>query len=204
MKILIDSTIRQQYKKQIEICVDLKIINFLNFVFGKKSKIEIFDEKINKKPNLIIMLGGNDILKFSEYKTDKLRDKRSNFIYNYAIKNRIPLIGICYGAQFIGFKNNFLFKKNKSIGSHKIKLCCENKNLNKLISVNSFKNILITKTNNLFKNIYSAQDGTIECFVGKKHKILGLMWHPERFSKYKSIDKRIFKKFYDSHNVMCR
>ena len=28
------------------------------------------------------------------------------------------------------------------------------------------------------------------------------MWHPERYSKFKTIDKKIFRKFYDSYNVM--
>ncbi len=205
MKILIDPTIREHYKNQIEIGVDLRIINFLYFVYGKKSKIEIFDEKIMQKPNLIIMLGGNDILRYSKSTSDKLRNKRSNFVYNYAIKNKIPLIGICYGAQFIGFKNYFLFKKKKLIGSHKIKLSKKNKYLKKnTINVNSFKNIIITKTNTFFKNIYLAQDQSVECFVCKNNKILGLMWHPERYSKFKSIDKKIFIKFYDSYNVMCR
>ena len=37
----------------------------------------------------------------------------------------------------------------------------------KNIQVNSFKNIIISKTNFDFNNIYFAQDKSIECFVGK-------------------------------------
>tara|TARA_Y100000996_G_scaffold366730_1_gene312156 strand:- start:398 stop:991 length:594 start_codon:yes stop_codon:yes gene_type:complete len=195
MKILIDPTIREHYKNQIEISVDLKLINFLHFVYGEKIKIEIFNKKIINKPNLIVMLGGNNIPRCTKSISDKTRNKRSNHIYNYAIKNKVPLIGICYGAQFIGFKNKFLFKKKRVIGSHNIKLSKEIEYFKeKSLKVNSFKSIIITKTNNYFKNIYLAEDGSVECFSSKNPKILGLMWHPERYLKYKSIDKKIFKR----------
>ena len=36
-------------------------------------------------------------------------------------------------------------------------------------------------------------DKSIEFFQHKKKQILGIMWHPERYKKFKELDKRIFK-----------
>lgn len=204
MKILISPSIKQPYSNQFEYCIDTKLIELIYFIFGKKSQVSFFHKKVKEKPNLIIISGGNNIPPYMKSKSDRLRNKQSNFIYNYAIKNKIPLIGICYGAQFIGFKNKFSFKKKKIIELHRIKLDDKINFLKKkFIKVNSFKNLLIASTNNYFKNIYLAQNKSIECFVSKKNKILGLMWHPERYSKFKYLDKKIIRKFYDSYNVMC-
>ena len=38
-----------------------------------------------------------------------------------------------------------------------------------------------------------ADDKSIEFFIHKKKKIIGIMWHPERFKKLKKLDEKIFK-----------
>ena len=63
---------------------------------------------------------------------------------------------------------------------------------------------MITKTNNQFEFIYKTNDNSIELFKSKTKKILGMMWHPERNKKFSSIDKKIFKGFYDNYNSFCR
>jgi len=205
MKILISSSIKEPHKNQFEYNCDIKLIELIYFIYGKKTQIYFFHKKILNKPDLIIMSGGNNIPKYAKSKSDSLRNEKSNYIYNYAKRKKIPLIGICYGAQFIGFKNKFTFKKKSIIKYHGIMLNKKHQLFKKKnIQVNSFKNIIISKTNYNFNNIYFAQDKSIECFVGKKYKFLGIMWHPERYSKFKTIDKKIFRKFYDSYNVMCR
>ena len=38
-------------------------------------------------------------------------------------------------------------------------------------------------------------DNSIESFKHNKHKILGIMWHPEREKKFKDFDKKLIKNF---------
>ena len=40
----------------------------------------------------------------------------------------------------------------------------------------------------------------MEAFHIKNKKILGLMWHPERYSKIKKIDQKIIKTFYANNS----
>ena len=61
------------------------------------------------KPYGVVLSGGSDIGK------NKIRDESEKFLIKFAIKNRIPLIGICRGMQLIGnFFNSKLIKVKKS------------------------------------------------------------------------------------------
>ena len=46
------------------------------------------------------------------------------------------------------------------------------------------------------KIIAFSKDGNIECFIHKKFKITGIMWHPERNNKISKIDSKLFKSLF--------
>ena len=113
----------------------------------------------------------------------------SKFFFK-ALKLNIPILGICHGAQYIAKKFKSIIKEKKHVGSHNINLI----GFGKKVIVNSFHNKVITK---LGKNLLPkgfAQDNTIEYFEHKQKKIIGIMWHPERYKKFKKIDQNIVKK----------
>ena len=198
MKILIVPTIREPYPKQIEYTVDIKLTNFLIATFNEPS-ISIFN--LNNKirnPNLVIFSGGNDL--FRKNKTEKLRSQIDNLLFKYCIKKKIPMIGICHGAQFISSKLKSKFSKSKiHVGTHSINF--NKKVINKnSVKVNSFhKNIIRHINNNDTDILARSKDNSIELFNAKKIKALGIMWHPERYAKFKKIDKDIVKKFDDTN-----
>jgi gamma-glutamyl-gamma-aminobutyrate hydrolase PuuD len=49
-----------------------------------------------------------------------------------------------------------------------------------------------------------AGDNSIEAFFHKKLKIGGVIWHPERFKKFRNRDIKIIKKFYATGNFSFR
>ena len=79
------------------------------------------------------------------------------------------------------------------VGNHKIIFSEKfDKNFKKKITVNSFHNYGIKKLSNYLIPLARAKDNSIELFIHKEKKIIGIMWHPERYKKFKKIDKKIF------------
>jgi gamma-glutamyl-gamma-aminobutyrate hydrolase PuuD len=191
MNIGIIPKVLETHKNQFEYSVDIRLINLFKNFFPK-CKIDIINShtKIDKSYKLIVISGGNNLIKFSNKKSDKIRYKLNNKIFKKALRIKIPIMGICYGAQYLALKYYSNFKKINHLKKHFIKL------LNgKKILVNSFHTAAIS---NIGKNLISsgiAYDNTIEYFYHKKKKIFGIMWHPERFIKFRKKDRLIIKKF---------
>ncbi len=186
-KILIIPTFREIYKNQIEFSVDLRLLNFLK-TFNSEAKIDIAKNLKSKKYDLLILSGGNDIVKFSNSKSNKIRSKYDNFFLKLSIKKNLPVIGICHGAMFIAeFFKNKLSKSNKHVGNHKVIY------RNKKITVNSFHNYTIKSKKNMSWTI-DAEDNSTEFFKIKNKKIFGVIWHPERYNKIRNLDKLLLKK----------
>lgn len=201
MKILIIPTIREVYKNQFEFSVDLKLLNFLKKVF-KNSTLKTYN--LNKKNDydLLVLAGGNNSI--IKKKADRLRNKINNSLFNISLKRKKAILGICHGAHYLAKKNGFkINKKNNHIGYHKVIF---NINRNRFIKiVNSFHNETIEykKKNNV--NIFGvAEDGTVESFHVKDKKILGIMWHPERYRKIKYFDLKLVREFYATNNIIGR
>lgn len=195
MKIIgVVPSVREIYKDQFEQCCDLNLIKFLKKNFPKYRIITLNkNDKIIKKIKLIIICGGNDIIKFSQKKKDYIRQQINDHFFKKIFILNIPVLGICYGAQYLAFKFNSTLKKKRHNKSHNIYLNEDKKK----IYVNSFHNIIITK---LGKNLICkgyAKDNSIEYFCHVKKKIFGIMWHPERNKNFKTFDKKIIE------NLLC-
>lgn len=147
--------------------------------------------------NCILLSGGDDIGEFPE------RDSCEKQIITYAIKNDIPIFGVCRGMQILNEYFHGKIEKNNNSNhvkkNHQVKIV--NNFLQKYLEngkiiVNSFHNNIITK-NNLSNELKPfaifEDDQTIEGFVHEKLPIMGVMWHPER--KSESNNQDILKEF---------
>ena len=86
----------------------------------KKTKIEFLYD-LKKKPDLVVFCGGNDLLKLSSKDEDKIRNEINQRIFNYSLNNKIKIIGICAGAQFIAKKyGSKISRIPNHVGNHKI------------------------------------------------------------------------------------
>ena len=157
----------------------------------------LYDDKkktINKwlddfKPEGIIFSGGNDFGEFI------IRDKTEEFLYYWALKKRIPILGICRGMQLIGLLNGTKLKKIKNhINLNHIIVNQSNK---KEYLKNSFHAYSLENCPKDFKITFLSKDGEIEGIVHKKENITGIMWHPERDSSFSKSDINLLKKIFE-------
>ena len=191
MKIGIIPAVKESYPNQHEFSFELNLIKCINIIF-KNAEIKILNNKKDQfNVDLLIISGGNDLVKFKKNKKNKIREEITKYFYSKGINKNIPILGICYGAQFIAEHFNCKLEMKKHINNHYIKLNYFKKQ--KKILVNSFHNYVITKLGKDLVNLAQANDDTIECFKHKRRKILGLMWHPERNRKISKIDIKIIK-----------
>ena len=128
----------------------------------------------------------------------------NNKMYNWALKKKIKIIGICHGAQFLAKKFGYKLKKKVNhVGYHKVLF-----NINKISFkkiVNSYHNeTIVLKKKNIINIFGTAEDNTIEAFHIKNKKILGIMWHPERYSRFRSFDEKLIQEFYAANCIIGR
>ncbi|KKM40528.1 hypothetical protein LCGC14_1563790 [marine sediment metagenome] len=166
----------------------------------------------------IILTGGGDVdpdlygkNAGSELSISKQRDKLESSLLKLSISQKIPLLGICRGMQFI----NVFF--NGSINQQINKMDTKNTHIvpsihNVEITDNKIMNILGKKT--FFTNSYHNQGifegglgddlmifamnkdlGLIEGIYHKNFPIAGIQWHPERPGSYNKIDEILVEAF---------
>ena len=86
-----------------------------------------------------------------------IRNKLDQKFFKQALKLKIPLVGICHGAQFIAKKYKSKLKVRNHVGKHYIKIL---KNNNRFM-VNSFHNKVIVKLGKNLEIQGEAKDKTI-------------------------------------------
>ena len=204
MNILIVPRISYRFKKQIEYSLERKLIIFLKRIFPNANIEVAITNNLSKKINLLIFSGGNNIILFSKKKEDLLRNKIDNFFFKYALNKKIPIFGICHGAQFLAQKFGCKLNKSKHhVQNHYIEIT-DNKSEKRKQIVNSYHNIIIIKKSKKVDIFAIADDNSIEAFCHKKLKIGGVIWHPERFNKFRNTDIKIIRKFYATGNFGFR
>lgn len=115
----------------------------------------------------LILTGGPDSIS---------RNQTENLLYNHAVKNNKPVIGICHGAFVINDINKGV---NGYIDGHvdaDIKITMEGEEH----TVRCYHSQAIEKLGKDFKAIAHDSDGIIEAFKHISKPIYGIVWHPER------------------------
>jgi putative glutamine amidotransferase len=150
----------------------------------------------------IILSGGNDLGIWSEDKLSQKRDIFEKEIIKFAIKECIPILGICRGMQIIADYFNGEFEKvDGHVGTNHIILVSNNSEfkeyLKKLDYVNSYHNYGIREIPDGFIISAKGEDGTIEAMENKENNIFCQMWHTERQVPFNDNELMIIKKLFD-------
>ena len=114
-------------------------------------------------------------------------------LYEYARKNKLPLLGICRGMQMMGVCAGIKLKKIKGHVNTFHKL---SGSINRV--VNSYHKYSLAKCPVDYKVIASSEDNEIEAI---RHNDLcweGWMWHPERKNKFDLKDMKRIKDLFEN------
>ena len=129
---------------------------------------------IAKKASLqaLVLSGGNDLAAYGGNAIE--RDQTENELLIWARKTRKPIIGVCRGAQYIAhsFGGNLSLVSNHAGTRHWLPQLKR--------ETNSYHRYGIVTAPPLSENLILASDGSVESFAIPEHRILAIMWHPER------------------------
>ena len=112
-KILISPIVKKNKYNEILFSVENNWYNFF-----KKQNVSL----ITLSPNIkfieedirgVILQGGNDLPKFLNSKQNILRKRNDIMILKHALKNRIPVLAICYGFQLLAESYGSKIEKSK-------------------------------------------------------------------------------------------
>jgi len=133
-------------------------------------------------PSLIVLSGGESIGESSE------RDIFETRLLTLAKQRKTPVLGICRGMQVIGsFVGADLVGLENHIGiRHPVEGTFTGE-------VNSFHRFGFAKLPVELETLATCIDGTIEAFIERDLRWLGLMWHPEREAKIDRTELQTIK-----------
>ena len=195
LKIGITSNIKEYYKGYIDF-IDHYWLNYL-----EKKNINYYlipnKKKLSKKKieeiNLLIIPGGNNVS--NTLNTSKIRNSIEINLIKICFKKKIPILGICRGAQLLNKSFGGKIKKVKKHMRTRHNIFFKNKEIIKknFLNVNSFHGDGIKKNDlaKKFNMLANDKDKNIEMFISKDKKIIGTMWHPEREKSTQLLDNLI-------------
>ncbi|ASX26843.1 gamma-glutamyl-gamma-aminobutyrate hydrolase family protein [Candidatus Williamhamiltonella defendens] len=150
----------------------------------------------------LILSGGNTLVDFSD-ETDPPeslspeRDAYEKALLNAAISNEIPVFGVCRGLQLINIYFGGQLVRIKGHAGARHRLITEKNNASFLLpsEVNSFHDFAVPRRDLGDDLIALAHDaeGNVEAFCHTHHKILAIMWHPEREIPPFKSDRQLIK-----------
>lgn len=175
-------------------CLDqrwIKFFNLCNIVPIVIPNVIKFSEYLKQIDfDGVVLSGGNCLYKYGG--DAKERDLLEKEILKYCIVENIPIIGVCRGMQVIQdyFKIKLVKVYDQVLENQKIIY------KRRFINVNSFHEYGTFQNIDEFKVLAYSEEKLIKSIIHNNLPIMGLMWHPERYKKFKKIDIDLFVKMF--------
>ncbi len=147
------------------------------------------------KPDGILFTGGNDLASYGGDAPE--RDLTEQQLLKYALRNDIPIFGICRGMQMLADYYGIELEKvsNHIRTKHRISGVISRQ------VVNSYHGMGITVINEPLIEMARSEDGVIEAFKHRTKKVAAIMWHPERGANFELADIKLIVSFFEKGKI---
>ena len=152
--------------------------SLLDFLLHKKI---VFNTLTFDKVILLELYKYSSIILSGRTKNIALMNAINSKIIRHAVLEKIPLLGICYGAEIIALTLGGTIKKmDKSHnGIQEIEVIKPNPICKNKIKVFESHSYLVSKLDSCFEQIAKSDYCKYEIFQYTNHKIFGTQFHPE-------------------------
>ncbi|MFC5528940.1 gamma-glutamyl-gamma-aminobutyrate hydrolase family protein [Cohnella yongneupensis] len=160
------------------------------------------------RPKYVILTGGNTVAEADGEAEDcsRERDETERHLLSYAIKNYIPVLGVCRGMQMIqayfgGVLSRIDGVQNHVASRHEVSLSEDMavRSGQETGIVNSYHEWGIRQhqvAEQLIPFARCSIDNTIEGFAHTSYPIIGVMWHPEREGSDNRVNHALLNYFF--------
>lgn len=158
----------------------------------------------NLEPEGVLLTGGNDLAQLSEGSNKAPeRDATEQALLAYAHRHKLPVLGVCRGAQFMNqFLGGSIVQVDNHIAvRHRVESVDPNSDLfSGVTEVNSFHGWGIAPDGLASQCITCvlSEDSTVEAFRHKTLPWVGMLWHPEREpTPYSASDRKVLRHLFE-------
>jgi gamma-glutamyl-gamma-aminobutyrate hydrolase PuuD len=146
-------------------------------------RLEQFLERV--RPDGIVLSGGNDVGLCLD------RDLTEAVLLRYALRQGIPVLGICRGMQMMAvYMGSTLEKADGHVSTrHTLRGAWTHQ-------VNSYHTQVLVSAPDGFAIRSTSEDGVIEAIENVAYRWQGWMWHPEREHPFNQTDIHHFKRLF--------
>jgi len=174
---------------------------------GIRDPAEYFDDQ---GCNSLLLTNGNDVCLrgYNNVWRGLTRDICEARLLEHAIKRGVPVMGVCRGFQFINtyFGGKLTSDLHGHIGCNHIVDIIDEK-YQSYLSTNSFETNTYHNMGVLINGLanclipWATQGNVIEGILHKKHRIVGVQWHPEREGSCLEVDQKLFAHVFKGTNL---
>ena len=192
-------------RNEVRLSLDLRWVQLLEYldlkfqIFGYQDICSVDNEYFFNDIQGVLLTGGNNIpgVNVTSNSVDYIRDSIEKRILEYALKNQLPVLGVCRGMQFI---NHYFGGQLKKIAGHagSQHLISFNQGKYKDRVVNSYHDFGISQDGlaDTLKILGKDVDGNVEFFQHKRLSVWGIMWHPEREPQFVDEDVNLLREIF--------
>lgn len=138
----------------------------------------------------ILLTGGNDPVACGGDAPE--RDETENWLIRRALDSGLPLLGVCRGMQMI--------QQHFGVPLHPVSghVCAEQQITVSGVrtSANSYHRFGATGSVTELEVWAVADDGVVKAVRHRSKRVLGFMWHPERFAHRRESDIALIRRFF--------
>ena len=136
-----------------------------------------------------LLTGGNDLVSYGGNAPE--RDEMEQYLIEFSIEKKVPLLGVCRGMQMI---LDCFGVKLQSVEGH----VRREHSLDNGDTVNSFHNWGAKEYNPCLTALVRSNDGVVEEVKHSKFGwIHGVMWHPERYHPFREHDMKLIQEVFE-------
>ena len=157
---------------------------------------------VKEKVDGILLTGGNSIARYGGDAPE--RDEMEHFLLEWAIRSKIPLLGVCRGMQvFQDYFGITLEPVKNHIATRHSLVVEERGRLSAIIrsfpDVNSYHKFGTRTVSGELLPVARSQDDVVMAVEHASLPMLGIMWHPERETPFSPVDMNLIAEFFGNN-----